>query len=135
MVIFPDKYYKYAAYIHQVFCFKLKQNIFFNLNKMYGLSSMMMNNYRISNDTSLREKYPVNNKQYNILRTLAIVNELLFTLIVLILLYDIYIVNNLNILLVMFIALLIPIIGDIVGLFVIIYWFIVIRQHSKLFTF
>lgn len=92
---------------------------------MYGLLSNMMNNYRISNSTASREQFTKTKKLSNVGFAMLIMVEFL------IMFMAIYAAWNLKLKMnwpswafpAVVLALFIPYIGDMLAIFIVVYWF------------
>jgi len=105
---------------------------------MYGLLSSMYNNYRINNATVDREKFrngkaAIKNALSWPARGVIMFLEIALTVIALLALYDTYRVKNWDtwLLILVLILFFIPCIGDLVAIFIIAYWFVIIRPESR----
>jgi len=99
---------------------------------MYGLLSKVYNEYRIRNESNI-EGYRYKDKSSDCIVINII--EMLMTVIVLLALFDIYLINKLPIeyfVLILF-CLYIPFFGDLLGLGICIFWILNIYDKSILF--
>jgi len=98
---------------------------------MYGLLSSMMSSYRIRNDTkeNYNTKKLINNKSSITAGQLV---EIIFSIITLLVLVDVWIVRPLNswILVAILVLFSLPGIGDVTALLLIAYWFSQVRNSS-----
>lgn len=93
---------------------------------MYGLLSTAYKNYRIENSTSNREAFHAKQSLSLTAKGGILLLEMAFTVLVLVALYDIYLVKRWPswLLIILLVLLFIPIIGDVIGIVVILYWMI-----------
>lgn len=103
---------------------------------MYGLLSNAYKNYRIENSTANRESFRTKQSLSWTAKGGILLLELVFTIIVLLVLYDIYLIKHWPtwVLIVFLVLLFIPVIGDIIGILIILYWLleIGIKKQSQI---
>jgi hypothetical protein len=100
---------------------------------MYGLLSNTYKNYRIENSTSNRESFRSKQSLSWTGKGGILLLELAFTVLVLLVLYDIYSVKHWPswLLIVFLVVLFIPVIGDVLGILLILYWLLEIGLKRK----
>jgi len=103
---------------------------------MYGLLSNAYNNYRIENSTVNRESFRTRQSLSWTAKGGILILELVFTVIVLLALYDIYTIKQWPswLFIALVILLFVPVIGDVIGIIIILYWFLElgVKKQSKL---
>ena len=103
---------------------------------MYGLLAKAYNNYRIDNSTANRESFRTKQSLSWTAKGGILILELVFTVLVLLALYDIYLVRRLPtwLLIVFLVLLFVPVVGDVLGIVIILYWLLELglRKQSQL---